>query len=77
MIELFERLRAGQAKLLVMSDDERLRYFGDFVSLPSAPEWLAPLVAILPAQLFAYHLARARGLDTENPRNITKVTLTK
>jgi len=77
MIELFDRLRAGQAKLLVMSDDERLRAFGDFVSLPPAPEWLAPLVAILPAQLFAYHLARARGLDTENPRNITKVTLTK
>ncbi len=40
------------------------------------PEWLSPLVAIVPAQLFAYHLARARGLDTENPRNLSKVTLT-
>jgi glucosamine--fructose-6-phosphate aminotransferase (isomerizing) len=41
------------------------------------PEWLAPIVTILPAQLFAYHLATARGLDTEAPRTISKVTLTR
>jgi glucosamine--fructose-6-phosphate aminotransferase (isomerizing) len=46
------------------------------VTLPSVPEWLSPLVAIIPAQLFAYHFARARGLDPEAPRNLTKVTLT-
>jgi glucosamine 6-phosphate synthetase-like amidotransferase/phosphosugar isomerase protein len=33
-------------------------------------------VAIVPAQLFAYHLARARCMDTEKPRNLHKVTLT-
>jgi glucosamine--fructose-6-phosphate aminotransferase (isomerizing) len=76
MAALLERLQAARARLLVMSDDERLRAFGDFIPVPAAPEWLSPLVAILPAQLFAYHLARARGLDTENPRNIKKVTLT-
>lgn len=76
MTELFDRLREEQARLLIMSDVERLHDMGDFVPLPAVPEWLSPLVAILPAQLFAYHLAHARGLDTENPRNITKVTLT-
>jgi glucosamine--fructose-6-phosphate aminotransferase (isomerizing) len=76
MVELLERLKEVQARQLVMSDDERLSVFGDFLPLPAVPEWLSPLVAILPAQLFAYHLARARGLDTENPRNIKKVTLT-
>ena len=39
-------------------------------------EWLTPLVAILPGQLLAYHLARARGFDPDQPRVIRKVTLT-
>jgi len=76
MVELLRRLREARAKLLVLTDVEGLDELGSIVRIPSVPEWLSPLVAILPAQLFAYHLARARGLDTENPRNITKVTLT-
>ncbi len=76
MAELLERLGEVGARLLVMSDDPTVCGLGDGVSLPNVPEWLSPLVAILPAQLFAYHLARARGLDTEAPRNLSKVTLT-
>jgi glutamine---fructose-6-phosphate transaminase (isomerizing) len=76
MIELLERLHAARARLLVFTDADGAAGFGDTIRLPSVPEWLSPLVAILPAQLFAYHLARARGLDTENPRNISKVTRT-
>ncbi len=76
MVELLGRLHETKAKLLVLSDAADLDGLGSVVRIPAVPEWLSPLVAILPAQLFAYHLARARGLDTENPRNITKVTLT-
>jgi glutamine---fructose-6-phosphate transaminase (isomerizing) len=76
MTELLERVRDAGARLLVMSDVPATRALGDGVALPAVPEWLSPLVAIIPAQLFAYHLARARGLDTEAPRNISKVTLT-
>ena len=36
-----------------------------------------PIVSIVPAQLFAYHLTKAKGLDPECPRNLTKVTLTR
>ena len=47
------------------------------VRLPSAlPEWLSPLVSVVPAQLFCYHLTRAKGLDTENPHRLNKVTRT-
>ncbi len=76
MTELLGRLKRAGARLLVLSDVASLDEFGDFVQIPVVPEWLAPLVAIVPAQLFAYHLARARGLDTEAPRNLSKVTLT-
>ena len=76
MVELLERLRAASARLLVLTDADGLDHFGDVVRVPRVPEWLSPIVSILPAQLFAYHLARARGLDTENPRNLSKVTRT-
>jgi glucosamine--fructose-6-phosphate aminotransferase (isomerizing) len=41
------------------------------------PEWLSPLVSIVPAQLFAYHLTMAKGYDADQPRTITKVTETR
>jgi glucosamine--fructose-6-phosphate aminotransferase (isomerizing) len=78
MQALLGRLGAAGARLLVLSDDPGLLALGDGIPVPAGvPEWLAPIVTILPAQLFAYHLARARGLDTEAPRTISKVTLTR
>jgi hypothetical protein len=44
---------------------------------PGLPEWLTPIVAIVVVQLFCYHVTRAKGLDTENPRGLRKVTLTR
>jgi glucosamine--fructose-6-phosphate aminotransferase (isomerizing) len=41
------------------------------------PEWLTPLVSIVPAQLFSYHLTLAKGYDPDNPRSISKVTETR
>jgi glucosamine--fructose-6-phosphate aminotransferase (isomerizing) len=49
------------------------------VALPLAkgmPEWLSPLAAIIPGQLFAMHLAGARDLDPDHPRGLQKVTET-
>ncbi len=40
------------------------------------PDWLAPVPAIVAAQVFTYHLTRARGLNPDNPRRLTKVTKT-
>ncbi|HKH49121.1 MAG TPA: SIS domain-containing protein [Thermoanaerobaculia bacterium] len=40
------------------------------------PEWLSPLVGIVPAQLFCYHLACAMGRDPEAPPGLSKVTRT-
>jgi glucosamine--fructose-6-phosphate aminotransferase (isomerizing) len=47
-------------------------------SIPSEiPEWLSPLAAILPGQLFALGLALAKGIDPDRPRGLHKVTLTR
>jgi glucosamine--fructose-6-phosphate aminotransferase (isomerizing) len=41
------------------------------------PEWLSPLVAVVPGQVTAMRLARLRGLDVDNPAGLRKVTLTR
>lgn len=76
---LLRRLRAGGATVLVASDDPDTRADGDAaLTLDDAvPEWLSPIVGVLPCQLFAYHLALARGLDPDAPRHLGKVTLTR
>jgi glutamine---fructose-6-phosphate transaminase (isomerizing) len=40
--------------------------------VPEAPEIVAPLVASVPLQLLAYHVATDRGLDVDKPRNLAK-----
>jgi glucosamine--fructose-6-phosphate aminotransferase (isomerizing) len=40
------------------------------------PEWLSPIAAVVPGQLLAFHLARARGWDPDSPRGLNKVTKT-
>lgn len=65
------------ANLLICSDqDEILAHSAAPIKLPVMPEWVSPIVSIVPAQLFCLALAQLRGLDTENPRGLSKVTLT-
>jgi len=45
--------------------------------LPVAvPEWLSPIVTVIPGQLLAHDLTVARGYDPDHPRGLLKVTLT-
>jgi glucosamine--fructose-6-phosphate aminotransferase (isomerizing) len=79
MLEMLGHLRGDQsAELVVISDDKRpLSLAQSPIPLPEGmPEWITPIVAIIPAQLFAYYLTRAKGINPETPRTITKVTET-
>ena len=78
MAEVIERL-GGElgAHLLIVSDDEALCAKGTWsMALPHLPEWLMPIVSIVPGQLHAMHSTMAQGRDPEKPRSIRKVTLT-
>jgi len=80
MLEMIKRLRNEiSAELVVISNDKKaLSYAQVPLAIPGdVPEWLSPLISILPAQLFAYHLTVAKGYNTEQPRTIRKVTETK
>ena len=79
MQDMLTRLRKQKdAELVVISDDEDILALAQSpIQLPlQIPEWLTPLVSIIPAQLFACHLTEVKGYDTEKPRSITKVTET-
>jgi glucosamine--fructose-6-phosphate aminotransferase (isomerizing) len=75
---LADALRGQGARVVLIGDMETGAQSGDF-KIPVAlgePEWLTPIAAVIPGQLLAFHLARARGLDPDQPRHIRKVTRT-
>jgi glutamine---fructose-6-phosphate transaminase (isomerizing) len=78
-VALLTRLKQDHGvRLLVISDAAAARAIDEGLVLPAGiPPWLAPIVDIVPAQLYAYHLTVARGLDPEHPRTIRKVTETR
>jgi glucosamine--fructose-6-phosphate aminotransferase (isomerizing) len=79
MGEAIEGVSQRGARLLVISDDEGLLERAD-VALPlvsGVPEWLSPLIAVVPGQLAAMRLARLRGIDLDRPLGLAKVTLTR
>ncbi len=79
MLEMLGRLRNEQsAELVVISEEKRaLSLAQSPILLPNdMPEWLSPIVSIIPAQLFAFYLTKAKGYSTETPRSIGKVTET-
>ncbi len=79
MLTLVRKLREDHlAEVLVISNQQSaLDLAQSPIAIPKdVPEWLSPLVCILPAQLFAYHLTVGKGFSTETPRWITKVTET-
>lgn len=80
MLQMLKRLRDDiSAELIVISNDKKALLLAQVpLTIPvDVPEWLSPLVSIVPAQLFAYHLTLAKGFDPEQPRTIHKVTKTK
>jgi glucosamine--fructose-6-phosphate aminotransferase (isomerizing) len=80
LVALLERLREDlDAHVAVVSDrsDALALARWPFGLVPGTPEWLGPIVSIVIGQLHALHLARARGLDPERPRNLNKVTRTR
>lgn len=72
-------LESRGAELLVISDQDTL--LAEAVTplpLPAGvPEWLSPLVAVVPGQLFALHLTLAKGNDPDQPAGLQKVTITR
>jgi glutamine---fructose-6-phosphate transaminase (isomerizing) len=67
------RARKGPIIALASEGDEQIKKVADDVIwLPKTQEALNPILASVPLQLFAYHIAVARGCDVDKPRNLAK-----
>ena len=67
------RARGAQVIVVATEGDEQIRQHADEVIWVPSTDWmLAPLLAVVPLQLLAYHIARLRGLNVDQPRNLAK-----
>jgi glucosamine--fructose-6-phosphate aminotransferase (isomerizing) len=65
--------RGASVVVLHVDGDEEAAALGDWsIVVPAADALTAPVLAVVPLQLFAYHLAKLRGLDVDRPRNLAK-----
>ncbi len=78
MQAMVAQLKQHGAELLVISEDASLLEQAELpLALPAGiPEWLSPMAAVLPGQLFGLALAQARHLNADQPEGLTKVTET-
>lgn len=67
------KARGGRVIALVTEGDRMMEgKVDETIPLPPVDLFLSPLLAIIPLQLFAYHVAALRGTDVDQPRNLAK-----
>ena len=67
------KARQGRVIAVVVKGDDTISKVVDYViELPETAEFLYPLLASIPLQLLAYHIAICKGKDVDQPRNLAK-----
>jgi glutamine---fructose-6-phosphate transaminase (isomerizing) len=67
------KARGAEVIAIVTEGDSEIGRLADHVlEVPATPELLSPVVVAVPLQLFAYHVAKLRGCDVDQPRNLAK-----
>jgi glutamine---fructose-6-phosphate transaminase (isomerizing) len=79
LTDFVSKLAERQAETLIISNDTALSLQGHkMMPLPaSLPEWLSPVAAVVPGQIFAMRLAIEKGHVVDAPRGLNKVTVTR
>ena len=75
VISNMQEVRARGARVIAIASegDDRVAPHADHVVTIPRTDWmLQPIVAVIPLQLLAYHIARLRGLNVDQPRNLAK-----
>jgi glucosamine--fructose-6-phosphate aminotransferase (isomerizing) len=67
------KARNAQVIAVVTQGDDTIRKMADHViEVPETPEYLSPLISVIPLQLLSYHIALMRGCNVDQPRNLAK-----
>ncbi len=75
VISNIQEVRARGASVIAVAtegDEEIRQHADDVIEVPRTEWMLAPVLAVIPLQLLAYHIARRRGLNVDQPRNLAK-----
>ena len=75
VISNIQEVRARGARVIAVAtegDETIAAHVDEVIRVPRTDWMLAPLLAVIPLQLLAYHIARLRGLNVDQPRNLAK-----
>jgi glucosamine--fructose-6-phosphate aminotransferase (isomerizing) len=70
-----QQIKARKGPVIAVAtegDEDILTQADDVFYIPNAPEYTTPILAVVPLQLFAYHMAVLLGRDVDKPRNLAK-----
>jgi len=71
-----EQVKARKGPIITLTSGNCMKHLkgiaDEIVVLPEAPDYVMPILAVIPLQLLAYHLAVALGRDVDKPRNLAK-----
>jgi glucosamine--fructose-6-phosphate aminotransferase (isomerizing) len=75
VVSNIQEVRARGAKVIAIAeegDTEVSKYAVEVIYVPKVHQMLAPILTVVPLQLFAMELSAAKGLDVDQPRNLAK-----
>lgn len=75
VVSNIQEIRARGARTLVIAEDgdeDVVPFANEVIRIPKTSPLLAPLLAVVPLQVFALHLSTAKELDVDQPRNLAK-----
>jgi glucosamine--fructose-6-phosphate aminotransferase (isomerizing) len=75
VVSNMQEVRARGARVIAVvteSDGRALPHADDVLTIPRTDWMLQPILAVIPLQLLAYRIARLRGLNVDQPRNLAK-----
>jgi glucosamine--fructose-6-phosphate aminotransferase (isomerizing) len=75
LVSNMQEVRARGATVIAVAsegDEEIAQHADEVIRVPRTQWMFAPLLAVIPLQLLAYHIARRRGLNVDQPRNLAK-----
>ena len=75
VVSNIQEIRARGARTIVVAEDgdeDVVPFADEVIRVPATSPLLAPLLTVVPLQVFALHLSTAKGLDVDQPRNLAK-----
>ena len=75
VVSNIQEVRARGARVIAIAsegDEQIAQHADEVIRIPRTDWMLAPLLAVIPLQLLAYRVARLRGLNVDQPRNLAK-----